>query len=115
MASHASAVRALYKRVLSLHRGLPLDLRGIGDQYVKDEFRRHKNASKEEVQKFMKEWEVYANTLVLQMGQGEMSKIGVHLTEDKVDNLREDQVGQLHELFQETTKPNPFQPPEEDR
>lgn len=56
--AHVSKVRSLYKRILVLHRFLPIDLKALGDQYVKDEFRRHKNAANEEVKSFMKEWEV---------------------------------------------------------
>lgn len=58
--AHISSVRSLYKRILVLHRFLPIDLKALGDQYVKDEFRRHKSASPEEVTRFMKEWEVLA-------------------------------------------------------
>lgn len=56
--AHVSKVRSLYKRILTLHRFLPIDLRALGDQYVKDEFRRHKSAPPEEVNYFMTEWEV---------------------------------------------------------
>ncbi|KAK5884113.1 hypothetical protein CesoFtcFv8_020376 [Champsocephalus esox] len=56
--AHVSRVRFLYKRLLVLHRFLPIDLRALGDQYVKDEFRRHKSASPENVTRFMAEWEV---------------------------------------------------------
>lgn len=56
--AHVSAVRSLYKRILMLHRFMPIDLRALGDQYVKDEFRRHKTASGEEVTRFMTEWQV---------------------------------------------------------
>lgn len=56
--AHVSKVRSLYKRILVLHRFLPIHLKALGDQYVKDEFRRHKTAAKEEVTSFMKEWEV---------------------------------------------------------
>lgn len=59
--SHVSNVRSLYKRILVLHRFLPIDLRALGDQYVKDEFRRHKSASPDDVKGFMKEWEVKRN------------------------------------------------------
>ncbi|KAI9548476.1 hypothetical protein NQZ68_007332 [Dissostichus eleginoides] len=55
--AHVSRVRFLYKRLLVLHRFLPIDLRALGDQYVKDEFRRHKSASPENVTSFMAEWE----------------------------------------------------------
>lgn len=62
--AHVSRVRSLYKRLLVLHRFLPIDLRALGDQYVKDEFRRHKSASSEEVQGFMREWEVKQTLLM---------------------------------------------------
>ena len=58
MTAHVSKVRSLYKRILLLHRFLPIDLRALGDQYVKEEFRRHKTASPKEVTSFMVEWEV---------------------------------------------------------
>jgi len=58
--AHVSVVRSLYKRILLLHRFLPIDLRALGDQYVKDEFRRNKSASGEEVTRFMTEWTVRA-------------------------------------------------------
>lgn len=61
--AHVSRVRSLYKRILVLHRFLPIDLRALGDQYVKDEFRRHKKASTDEVKNFMTEWEVTASLL----------------------------------------------------
>lgn len=65
MASHVSKVWSLYKRILLLHRFMPIDLRALGDQYVKDEFRRHKTASHEEVKRFMTEWEVRLKNAVL--------------------------------------------------
>ncbi|KAL6074340.1 hypothetical protein STEG23_012090 [Scotinomys teguina] len=54
---HVSRVRSLYKSILQLHRALPLDLKALGDQYVKDEFRRHKNVGSGEAQRFLQEWE----------------------------------------------------------
>nr|XP_051676976.1 succinate dehydrogenase assembly factor 3, mitochondrial-like [Oryctolagus cuniculus] len=68
--SHGSKVRALYRRILQLHRVLPPDLKALGDQYVKDEFRRHK------------------------------------AVEEKLNDFRDEQIGQLQELMQEATKPN---------
>ena len=56
--SHASNVRILYKAILRLHRGMPRELRALGDQYVRDEFKRHKAAEPEFVSAFMKEWTV---------------------------------------------------------
>lgn len=56
-ARHVSRVRGLYKRILQLHRALPPDLKALGDQYVKDEFRRHKAVGSGEAQRFLQEWE----------------------------------------------------------
>ena len=58
MSSHVFAVRRLYRRVLTLHRRLPLEQKALGDQYAKDEFRRNKNASIEQAAEFLNEWKV---------------------------------------------------------
>ena len=55
---HTSRVRILYKSILRLHRGLPLELKAIGDQYVKAEFKRHKDCEAQFIPVFMKEWTV---------------------------------------------------------
>uniref|UniRef100_A0A8C9UKE0 Succinate dehydrogenase assembly factor 3 n=1 Tax=Spermophilus dauricus TaxID=99837 RepID=A0A8C9UKE0_SPEDA len=49
---HVSRVHSLYRRILQLHRVLPPDLKSLGDQYVKDEFRRHKTIGSDEAQLF---------------------------------------------------------------
>ncbi|ETI39185.1 hypothetical protein F441_15009 [Phytophthora nicotianae CJ01A1] len=54
-------VLALYKRILTLHRQkLEPHMRVLGDQYVRDEFKRHKSAASKFVPPFMQEWEQYA-------------------------------------------------------
>ncbi|XP_058381947.1 succinate dehydrogenase assembly factor 3, mitochondrial isoform X2 [Diceros bicornis minor] len=73
-ARHVSRVRTLYRRILLLHRALPPDLKALGDQYVKDEFRRHKTVGSDEAQRFLQEWEV----LVLGTG-AVVFKITAHL------------------------------------
>lgn len=109
--AHVSQVRSLYKRILVLHRFLPIDLRALGDQYVKDEFRRHKSAAPEEAKSFMIEWKNYKDTLQTQIlesatGQAESVKFGAHLSEKKLDDFQGDQIGQLYELMLESSKPN---------
>ncbi|XP_044192444.1 succinate dehydrogenase assembly factor 3, mitochondrial [Thunnus albacares] len=109
--AHVSRVRSLYKRILVLHRFLPIDLRALGDQYVKDEFRRHKNASAAEVTNFMTEWENYKNTLQTQVlesvgDQSSSVKFGANLSDGKLGDFQNDQIGQLYELMLESTKPN---------
>ncbi|XP_053266005.1 succinate dehydrogenase assembly factor 3, mitochondrial [Podarcis raffonei] len=107
---HVSRVRTLYRKILQLHRALPLELKTLGDQYVKDEFRRHRSVGPEEAQCFLREWENYAATLSQQTNpktQDSTShpRFGSHLPEDKLHTLRDEQVGQLQELMQEATKP----------
>lgn len=109
--AHVSSVRSLYKRILVLHRFLPIDLRALGDQYVKDEFRRHKNASPEDVKGFMTEWQNYKDTLQTQVlesagKQVSSTKFGADLPEGKLAHFQEEQIGQLYELMLESTKPN---------
>uniref|UniRef100_A0A3P8S8C8 Succinate dehydrogenase assembly factor 3 n=1 Tax=Amphiprion percula TaxID=161767 RepID=A0A3P8S8C8_AMPPE len=110
-AAHVSAVRSLYKRILVLHRFLPIDLRALGDQYVKDEFRRHKGATPEEVKGFMTEWKNYKDTLqtqVLESAGERLSevKFGANLSDGKLRDFQDEQIGQLYELMLESTKPN---------
>jgi hypothetical protein len=55
---HRLTVLRLYKTILRLHQSLPIELRALGNQYVRDEFRRHKNAQPDFVTNFMVEWSV---------------------------------------------------------
>lgn len=56
--THVRRVRLLYKTILRLHRGLPADVRPLGDGYVRDEFRRHKECVESEAIVFLHEWTV---------------------------------------------------------
>lgn len=48
----------------------------------------------------------YAITLANQLGKYSTNRIlGLKLSEERLNSLTEDQVGQLYELFQETQKP----------
>ncbi|XP_030841675.1 succinate dehydrogenase assembly factor 3, mitochondrial-like [Strongylocentrotus purpuratus] len=110
--SHVSAVRTLYRQILLLHRRLPLEMKALGDEYVKAEFRRHKNVKSEEVQNFMSEWQGYAAMLSAQTegvkSEGEVKRVGLHLDGNQLEELNDIQVGQLYELYQETKKPSQF-------
>lgn len=55
---HRVTVLRLYKTILRLHRSLPDELRELGNQYVREEFRRHKTAEPQYVTNFMVEWSV---------------------------------------------------------
>ncbi|XP_078094078.1 succinate dehydrogenase assembly factor 3, mitochondrial [Mustelus asterias] len=104
-------LRALYKRVLLVHRLLPPELRALGDRYVREEFSRTREAGVQEVNSFMAEWEAYADLLQAQATQSVMyptqnAHFGADLTANKLNNFSEEQIGQLYELMQEATKPN---------
>lgn len=51
----------LYKKILKAHsRHLPIEMRQLGDAYVRSEFRSHKDITDEkQLDKFFKEWETY--------------------------------------------------------
>lgn len=55
---HIQRVRILYKTILRLHRGLPSEIQVLGTNYVRDEFRRHKNCNEDIAIIFMNEWTV---------------------------------------------------------
>ena len=56
--SHVHRVRFLYKTILRLHRGLPAEIQELGNNYVRDEFKRHKSCSPAAAHVFMNEWAV---------------------------------------------------------
>ncbi|KAM3716658.1 Succinate dehydrogenase assembly factor 3 [Dirofilaria immitis] len=96
----------LYKRILRLHYGLPKEMRMIGDCYIKDEFRRHKNVSAEQALVFLKEWKEYCTILSKQLSNRGIAKkiLGVSLNSTLLDNLQDDQLWQLYNLKLEAEK-----------
>ncbi|NWX07476.1 SDHF3 factor, partial [Caloenas nicobarica] len=108
-AAMPGAARRLYRRILLLHRALPAALRALGDRYVKEEFRKHKAAGPAEAQRFLREWEA---TLIQQQinedkqNLREKTVYGIQLTEENLNDFRDEQIGQLKELMDEATKPN---------
>ncbi|XP_014207200.1 succinate dehydrogenase assembly factor 3, mitochondrial [Copidosoma floridanum] len=104
--THLQRVRRLYKMVLKLHRGLPSDIRELGDIYVKDEFRRHKTCSPDLANVFLNEWADYAIDLSEQLGLRGVKTakpLGKSLDAANLDKLREEQVIQLYELMMAAT------------
>ncbi|NXW44164.1 SDHF3 factor, partial [Nyctiprogne leucopyga] len=108
-AAMPGGARGLYRRILLLHRALPAALRALGDRYVKEEFRKHKAAGPAEAQRFLREWE--ATLIQKQVNEDkqnprEKTVYGIQLTEEKLNDFRDEQIGQLKELMDEATKPN---------
>ena len=102
---HKRNVLNLYRIILRLHEQLPIDLKTLGDLYVKSEFRLHKNCSSDIVPQFMQQWTVYARNLHQQLDSQSLD-IGDNLSLENIDSLSEDQILQLIELMKETTKVN---------
>ncbi|XP_056636192.1 succinate dehydrogenase assembly factor 3, mitochondrial [Diorhabda sublineata] len=106
--THVQRVRILYKTILKLHRSLPNELQIIGTNYAREEFKRHKRCSRNEANIFMNEWTNYAITLAKQLGlrgpQTGSKKIGSALAPSALDQLRDDQIIQLYELKEESSR-----------
>jgi len=102
---HEQRVRLLYKTILRLHRGLPVEMQPLGNSYAKDEFKRHKTCNPAEAQVFLIEWTNYAVQLSHQLGvKGRpKEKVGEYLPVNKLDDLRGEQVVQLYELMKAAT------------
>lgn len=90
----------LYRRLLRAHRKfLPAEMRLLGDEYVKAEFRAHREVDNPaHLIGFLTEWQLYA-----QQVEGE-SWIGEKIDKGKFEKLSDDQVGQLYELMQAIKK-----------
>ncbi|XP_044263698.1 succinate dehydrogenase assembly factor 3, mitochondrial isoform X2 [Tribolium madens] len=96
-------VRILYKTILKLHCGLPQELKILGTNYVREEFKRHKKCNIQETKVFMKEWTNYAITLAEQLGlRGPQtgSPLGVNLSKNDLEKFKDDQICQLYELLE---------------
>jgi hypothetical protein len=92
--SGRSTALVLYRAILSSHRRkLPAEHRKLGDAYVKEEFRAHKDAAPGFVKTFMDEWSTYLVTLQQQEGN-----FGAHMSTTQIGDLNEEQATQLREL-----------------
>ena len=85
----------LYRRLLRAHRKhLPAEMRVLGDQYVKAEFRAHqKSDNPVHIVGFLTEWQSYT-----QMIEGDAWK-GERMDKSKVEKMSDEQVAQMYELM----------------
>ncbi|DAZ94753.1 TPA: hypothetical protein N0F65_011569 [Lagenidium giganteum] len=96
MAGHRQEVLRLYRSILTLHKKkLPAHMRVLGDQYVRDEFRRHKEAPQKYVAPFMREWQQYEKLM-----QQKTSNFGRELSADDRALLDAQQQDKLKSLKQ---------------
>ncbi|CAJ0929484.1 unnamed protein product, partial [Mesorhabditis belari] len=95
----------LYKQILRLHYGLPAPVREMGDQYVRDEFRRHIKAEPAQAMVFLHEWTHYYSDLSKQLhGKGLRGNLGKDMQNEQFDHFSEEQLHQLLELKEEAEK-----------
>jgi hypothetical protein len=96
----------LYRSILRLHRLLPAELRVLGDNYVKNEFRLHFHVKDEPVLlTFFKEWSQYHWNLIGQLEadlvgiQGPLLQpLGKKLEFKRLSEFNDDQLHNLMEL-----------------
>ncbi|KAL1931125.1 hypothetical protein VTP01DRAFT_10262 [Rhizomucor pusillus] len=112
---------ALYRHILRAHRYLPPAMRAMGDDYVKAEFRRHRDIDNPaHIIGFVSQWQEYLETIQEQtkprpqeesiaptsdplVRSFDMPKEGwgKKLDKQRLDKLSDEQIGQLYELRQE--------------
>lgn len=90
----------LYRRLLRAHRKhLPHDMRLLGDEYIKSEFRAHRKVDNAaHLIGFLTEWQLYAQKI-----EGD-SWVGEKLDPVKVAKMSDQQIGQLYELMEAIRK-----------
>ncbi|CAG8482395.1 7424_t:CDS:1 [Funneliformis caledonium] len=95
----------LYRKILRSHRSLPPSLRSIGDNYVKAEFRRHKDITNPiHIVGFLDQWQAYLDVLETQINSAKSENIttyGKKIDSDKLERFNDQQLGQLYELRKE--------------
>ncbi|KAJ2242623.1 hypothetical protein GGI13_006899 [Coemansia sp. RSA 455] len=98
----------LYRSILRTHRFMPREMRFVGDQYVRSEFRSHRSVSDRRfLEPFFAQWTSYLHLLQEQTGRnatdgsvegGSTKHIGRHLDPHVADMLEDDKAEQLLEL-----------------
>ncbi|KAH8983870.1 hypothetical protein EDB92DRAFT_1803525 [Lactarius akahatsu] len=91
----------LYRGILRAHRYLPVEMRSLGDDYVKAEFRRHRDVTNPaHIIGFLSQWKVYLDQIP--MGPEAQHFRGKKLDPTIFEKLSEEQLGQMYELMNAT-------------
>ncbi|KZP00859.1 ACN9-domain-containing protein [Calocera viscosa TUFC12733] len=89
----------LYRALLRAHRKLPGEMRGLGDGYVKSEFRRHQTTTNPvHIMGFLSQWSMYLSEL-LQQSSSPSGVRGKKMDPTVFDKMSDEQVGQLWEVM----------------
>jgi len=88
----------LYRELLRAHRALPLEMRSLGDGYVKSEFRRHKDVTNTAyIMGFLTQWKMYLDQLPA--GPDGRAYSGKKLDPTIFEKMSSEQLAQLHEVM----------------
>jgi len=91
----------LYRRLLRAHRYLPVEMRSLGDDYVKAEFRRHREVDNPVyIIGFLSQWKHYLDQMP--MGSEAEHFKGKMLDPTVFEKMSSEQLGQLYELMHVT-------------
>lgn len=89
----------LYRNILRAHRQLPNVQRSLGDEYVKSEFRLHKDIENPlHIVGFLASWQDYLN--IINNGKWQTGS----LSKATFEKMSTDQVVQLYELMKESER-----------
>ncbi|PWY99062.1 acetate non-utilizing protein 9, mitochondrial [Testicularia cyperi] len=92
----------LYRRLLRAHRHLDADMRAVGDNYIKDEFRRHQSIDNPlQIIGFLSSWKMYLDQLEVTQGKPGGFR-GQRLDPQLLEKMSDEQIYQIHELMQAT-------------
>ena len=89
---------------MRVHRqNLPPPMRALGDNYLRDEMRRHKDAqtTKQQWETFVTEWQLYKDMLT---GKADLKNKGGDIHPDVLGAMTDEQKQQFLDLRQETQK-----------
>ncbi len=109
-----SAALSLYRGILRAHRKMPMEMRMLGDTYVRSEFKLHKPVTKEaQLNAFFLAWEEYLDQIMRTARRRDSVSSGtLDQKDDAVEEsfgqdlssdlqLSEDQLAQLEKLKEE--------------
>ncbi|CAE6489970.1 unnamed protein product [Rhizoctonia solani] len=95
----------LYRRLLRVHRNLPTEMRILGDDYVKAEFKRHQKIDNPvHIIGFLSQWKMYLDQMEQQANSagGFERFTGRRMDPTVFEKMSSEQIGQLYELMHAT-------------
>ena len=100
----AYPVLSLFRSILRAHeKYLPADARALGDDYVRQEFRLHRDASSDFLHQFERQWRDYLT--VLRSSGGTEQPVGRDMTAEEVGAMSDEQKVQLLKMREEAKGP----------